>query len=123
MVNKAILVGFIGNDVEVKFTSGGQAVANLRLATSRSWTDKGSGQKKTETEWHDIEVWGKQAESCAEYLGKGSPVYVEGRIKTDRWEKDGEKRSRVKIVADVVRFLPNKPAAAEEHDEEVPAAA
>ncbi len=122
MVNKAILVGFIGNDIEVKYTTGGQAVANLRLATSRSWTDKGSGQKKPETEWHDVEVWGKQAERCAEYIGKGSPVFVEGRIKTDLWEKDGEKRSRVKIVADVVRFLPNKGAEAPV-DEEVPAAA
>ena len=70
MVNKVILVGNLGKDPEVRYTSGGQAVATLRIATSRSWTDKQSGQRKEETEWHDVEVWGKQAEQCGEYLAK-----------------------------------------------------
>ena len=83
MVNKVILVGNLGKDPEVRYTTGGQAVANLRIATSRSWTDKQSGQKKEETEWHDVEVWGKQAEQCGEFLAKGRQVYVEGRLKTD----------------------------------------
>jgi len=107
MVNKVILVGNLGKDPEVRYTSGGQAVATLRIATSRSWTDKQSGQRKEETEWHDVEVWGKQAEQCGEYLAKGRQVYVEGRLKTDKWQdkQSGQDRYRVKVVADTVRFL------------------
>jgi single-strand DNA-binding protein len=107
MVNKVILVGNLGKDPEVRYTSGGQAVANLRIATSRSWTDKQSGQRKEETEWHDVEVWGKQAEQCGEFLAKGRQVYVEGRLKTDSWDdkQSGQKRFRIKVVADTVRFL------------------
>jgi single-strand DNA-binding protein len=107
MVNKVILVGNLGKDPEVRYTSGGQAVANLRIATSRSWTDKQSGQRKEETEWHDVEVWGKQAEQCGEYLSKGRQVYVEGRLKTDKWQdkQSGQDRSKVKVVAETVRFL------------------
>jgi single-strand DNA-binding protein len=107
MVNKVILIGNLGKDPEVRYTQGGQAVANLRIATSRSWTDKASGQRKEETEWHDVEVWGKQAEQCGEYLAKGRQVYVEGRLKTDKWQDktSGQERSRVKVVADSVRFL------------------
>jgi single-strand DNA-binding protein len=107
MVNKVILVGNLGKDPEVRYTSGGQAVANLRIATSRSWTDKQSSQRKEETEWHDVEVWGKQAEQCGEFLAKGRQVYVEGRLKTDSWDdkQTGQKRFRVKVVADTVRFL------------------
>jgi single-strand DNA-binding protein len=107
MVNKVILVGNLGKDPEVRYTAGGQGVANLRIATSRSWTDKQSGQRKEETEWHDVEVWGKQAEQCGEYLAKGRQVYVEGRLKTDKWQdkQSGQERSKVKVVADTVRFL------------------
>jgi single-strand DNA-binding protein len=107
MVNRVILVGNLGKDPEVRYTSGGQAVANLRIATSRSWTDKQSGQKKEETEWHDVEVWGKQAEQCGEYLAKGRQVYVEGRLKTDKWQdkQTNQERSKVKVVAENVRFL------------------
>jgi single-strand DNA-binding protein len=107
MVNKVILIGNLGRDPEVRYTSGGQAVASLRIATSRSWTDKASGQKKEETEWHDVEVWGKQAEQCGEYLSKGRQVYVEGRLKTDKWQdkQSGQDRYKVKVVAESVRFL------------------
>ncbi|HET7753078.1 MAG TPA: single-stranded DNA-binding protein [Anaeromyxobacteraceae bacterium] len=107
MVNKVILVGNLGKDPEVRYTAGGQAVATLRIATSRSWTDKQSNQRKEETEWHDVEVWGKQAEQCGEYLAKGRQVYVEGRLKTDKWQdkQSGQDRYRVKVVADTVRFL------------------
>jgi single-strand DNA-binding protein len=107
MVNKVILVGNLGKDPEVRYTPGGQAVATLRIATSRSWTDKQSQQRKEETEWHDVEVWGKQAEQCGEYLSKGRQVYVEGRLKTDKWQdkQSGQDRYRVKVVADTVRFL------------------
>ncbi len=107
MVNKVILVGNLGKDPEVRYTSGGQAVANLRIATSRTWNDKQSGQKREETEWHDVEVWGKQAELCGEYLSKGRMVYLEGRLKTDKWQdkQTGQDRYRVKVVAETVRFL------------------
>ena len=107
MVNRVILVGNLGKDPEVRYTSGGQAVASLRIATSRSWTDKQSGQRKEETEWHDVEVWGKQAEQCGEYLSKGRQVYVEGRLKTDKWQdkQSGQDRYKVKVVAETVRFL------------------
>jgi single-strand DNA-binding protein len=107
MVNRVILVGNLGRDPEVRYTSGGQAVASLRIATSRSWTDKASGQRKEETEWHDVEVWGKQAEQCGEYLSKGRQVYVEGRLKTDKWQdkQSGQDRYKVKVVAETVRFL------------------
>jgi single-strand DNA-binding protein len=107
MVNKVILVGNLGKDPEVRYTTGGQAVATLRIATSRSWTDKQSGQRREETEWHDVEVWGKQAEQCGEYLSKGRSVYVEGRLKTDKWQdkQSGQDRYKVKVVADTVRFL------------------
>lgn len=107
MVNKVILIGNLGKDPEVRYTAGGQAVASLRIATSRSWTDKTSGQRKEETEWHDVEVWGKQAEQCGEYLSKGRQVYCEGRLKTDKWQdkQSGQDRYKVKVVAESVRFL------------------
>lgn len=108
MVNRVILIGNLGKDPEVRFV-GEQAVCSLRIATSRSWTEKQSGTRKEETEWHDIEVWGKQAEACGEYLKKGRMVFVEGRIKTDSWEdkETKEKKYRVKIVAESVRFMPS----------------
>jgi single-strand DNA-binding protein len=107
MVNRVILVANLGKDPEVRYTSGGQAVANLRVATSRHWTDKQSGQKKEETEWVDVEVWGKQAEQCGEFLLKGRMVYVEGRLKTEKWQdkQTGAERYRTKVVAENVRFL------------------
>ncbi len=107
MVNKVILVGNLGKDPEVRYTQGGQAVANMSVATSRSWTSKQSGKREEETEWHSVEAWGKLAELCGEHLEKGRQVYVEGRLKTETWEdkKDGSKRSRVKVVAENVRFL------------------
>jgi single-strand DNA-binding protein len=110
MVNRVILIANLGKDPEVRYTSGGQAVANLRVATSRSWTDKQSGQKKEETEWIDVEVWGKQAEQCGEFLQKGRQVYVEGRLKTEKWQDKttGQERYRTKVVAESVRFLGGK---------------
>lgn len=107
MVNKVILVGNLGKDPEVRYTSGGQAVANMSVATERSWFDKQANKRVKETEWHAIEAWGKLAELCGEHLEKGRQVYIEGRLKTETWDdkKDGSKRSRVKIVADNVRFL------------------
>ena len=106
MVNKVILIGNLGKDPEVRYTSGGQAVASLRIATSRSWTDKASGQRKEETEWHDVEVWGKQAEQCGEYLAKGRQCFVEGRLQTREWtDKENRKNYTTEVVANNVVFL------------------
>jgi single-strand DNA-binding protein len=104
-VNKVILVGNLGADPEVRFTPGGQAVANFRIATSESWTDK-SGQKQERTEWHRIVVWGKLAELCGEYLAKGRQCYVEGRLQTREWtDKEGKKNYTTEVVASSVVFL------------------
>ncbi len=112
-VNKAILVGNLGADPEVRFTPGGQAVANFRIATSESWTDKG-GQKQERTEWHRIVVWGKLAELCGEYLAKGRQCFVEGRLQTREWtDKENKKNYTTEVVANNVVFLGARdPAAA-----------
>jgi single-strand DNA-binding protein len=94
MVNKVILLGNLGNDPELRYLpGGGQAVCELRVATSRKWTGK-DGQPHDETEWHSVEVFGKQAEHCKEYLSKGRQVFVEGRLRTRSWDDktDGKKR-------------------------------
>jgi single-strand DNA-binding protein len=118
MVNKVILVGFLGADPELKHTSQGLAIAMLRVATSRSWSDK-DGERQEETEWHDVEVWGKQAEAAGEHLAKGRQIYVEGRLKTDAWtdKQSGQKRYRTKIVAEQVTFLGAKRTPAVAPDE------
>jgi len=104
-VNKAILIGNLGSDPEVRYTPGGQAVANFRIATNDVWTDK-SGQKQERTEWHRIVVWGKQAEACGEFLSKGRSVYVDGRLQTREWtDKEGHKNWTTEVVANRVEFL------------------
>lgn len=112
-VNKAILIGNLGADPEVRFTPGGQPVANFRIATSESWTDK-SGQKQERTEWHRIVVWGKLAELCGEYLAKGRQCFVEGRLQTREWtDKENRKNYTTEIIANNVVFLGARdPAAA-----------
>jgi single-strand DNA-binding protein len=110
-VNKVILIGHLGKDPEVRYTQGGQAVASFSLATSEKWNDKG-GQKQEKTEWHNIVAWGKTAEICGQYLRKGSPVYVEGKLATQSWEdRDGTKKYKTEIVAHQVIFL------AQNHDQ------
>jgi single-strand DNA-binding protein len=111
-VNKAILIGNLGADPEVRFTPGGQAVANFRIATSESWTDKNQ-QKQERTEWHRIVVWGKLAELCGEYLKKGRQCYVEGRLQTREWtDKEGKKNYTTEVVANQVTFLGGRPEGA-----------
>lgn len=107
-INKVILVGRLGKDPEVRFTPGGQAVANFTLATSRKWKDKdGSAQEKTE--WHRIAAWGKTGELCGEYLSKGSLAYIEGEIETRQYKgKDGIDRYVTEIKAQSVQFLSPK---------------
>lgn len=104
-LNKAMVIGNLGDDPEVRFTGSGQAVATLNIATNESWMDK-QGQKQDRTEWHRVVVWGKQAEHCKEFLSKGRQVFVEGRIQTRDWQdKEGQKRYTTEIVAQRVQFL------------------
>ncbi len=97
-VNKVTLIGTLGRDPEVRFLPNGNAVANMTLATDESYNDKATGQKVEQTEWHRIVVYGKLAEICQRYLQKGSKIYVEGKLKTREWEKDGVKRYTTEIV-------------------------
>lgn len=103
-VNKVILIGHLGADPELKATSGGKSVCNLSVATSESWKDK-AGAKQEKTEWHRVTVWGDTAENCSKYLAKGRLVYIEGRLQTRSYEKDGQKHYATDIVADKVVFL------------------
>jgi single-strand DNA-binding protein len=104
-VNKAILVGHLGADPDMRYTPSGQGVCELRIATSESWNDK-NGQRQERTEWHRIVVWGKRAEICSKYLSKGRQVYVEGRIQTRNYDdKEGHKRYITEIIASDVQFL------------------
>lgn len=104
-VNKAILIGNLGKDPEVRFTSTGRAVARFPIATSEVWTDA-EGNRQERTEWHNIIVWGKQGETCGQYLAKGRQVFVEGSIRTRNYDdKSGNKRYVTEIIAQRVRFL------------------
>lgn len=104
-LNKVILVGNLGDDPEVKYTSGGNAVANLSLATNERWTDK-SGEKQERTEWHKVVVWGRQAEVAGEYMRKGQLVCVEGSLQTRKWEdRDGNNRYTTEVKAFNIHML------------------
>ncbi len=107
-VNKVILLGNLGRDAELAYTNSGQAVSKVGLATSRRWQDKASGEWQEETEWHNLVIWGKTAESLTPYLTKGQRVYVEGRIKSRTWEKDGVKHNAHDIVVDTVVLAGSK---------------
>ena len=105
MVNKVILVGNLGKDPEVRFTANGRAFARFSVATSERWTDQ-DGNRQERTEWHNVVVWGKQAETCGQYLSKGRQVFIEGSIRSRQYDdKDGNKRYITEIVARDVRFL------------------
>jgi single-strand DNA-binding protein len=105
-INKATLIGHLGADPETRFMPSGKAVCNFRMATSESWTDKDSGDKQEKTEWHSIVAFGKLAEICGEYLKKGAPVYVEGKIQTRKWQdKAGVDRYSTEIVANEMQML------------------
>lgn len=104
-VNKVILIGNLGADPETRYLPSGDAVTNIRIATTENWKDK-SGEKQEHTEWHRISFFGRQAEIAGEYLKKGSPVYIEGRIRTRKWQdKEGQDRYSTEIVADRMQLL------------------
>ena len=105
-VNKVILIGNVGADPEIRRTQDGRPIANIRIATSESWTDKTTNQKQERTEWHRIKFFGRLAEIAAEYLKKGRQVYVEGSLRTDKYtDKDGVERYSTDIVANEMQML------------------
>ena len=106
-VNKVILVGSLGKDPEIKYMPNGEAVANFSMATSENWKNK-EGVKQEKTEWHNIVAYRKLAEIIGEYLIKGAPVYIEGKLQTRSWEKDGVKRYSTEIIADSMQMLGGK---------------
>jgi len=106
-VNKAIIIGRLGKDPEVRYTQGGQAVCSMSVATDSTWKNKG-GEKQSKTEWHRVKAWGKLAEVAGEYLAKGRQVYVEGRLETSKYEKDGVDHYSTEIVASEIKFLGDK---------------
>jgi|SRR6516165_5836463 single-strand DNA-binding protein len=104
-VNKVILIGNLGRDPETRYTTGGDAVTNLRIATTETWKDK-SGEKQERTEWHTVVLFGRQAEIAGEYLKKGRPVYIEGRLQTRKYtDKEGVEKYATEIVGDRMQLL------------------
>jgi single-strand DNA-binding protein len=109
-INQVTIVGALGADPETRYTAGGSAITSIRVATSESWKDKTTGEKKEETEWHRITFFGRLAEIAGEYLAKGRQVYVQGRLKTDKYtDKDGIERYATKIIADKMQLLGGNP--------------
>jgi len=105
-INKVILIGRLGNDPEMRYTQDGKAVANISLATSESWKDKQTGEKKEQTEWHRVVFFGRTAEVIGEYLHKGSLIYVEGRLQTRKWQdKEGNDRYTTEIMGNEMKML------------------
>ncbi len=109
-LNKAMIIGNLGLDPEVRYTQSGTPVCNLRVATHERWTDR-DGEPGERTEWHTVVVFGKSAENCGNYLTRGRAVYVEGRLQTRKWEdRDGQERYTTEIVANTVGFLGGRDA-------------
>ena len=105
-INKVILIGNLGADPETRYSAGGSAVTNVRLATNETWKDRQSGEQQERTEWHRVVFFGRLAEIAAEYLRKGSTVYVEGRLQTRKWQgQDGQDRFTTEIVANEMQML------------------
>jgi len=120
-VNKVILVGNLGRDPETRYMPDGAAIANVSLATTFAWNDKQSGEKKEETEWHRIVFRGRLAEIVGEYLKKGSQVYVEGRLRTRKWQdKEGHDRYTTEIVADTMQMLGSRAGSGEPREPREP---
>jgi single-strand DNA-binding protein len=109
-INKVILVGHLGQDPETRYMPSGGAVTNLRVATTEQWKDKTSGENQERTEWHNVAMFGRLAEISAEYLRKGSEVYIEGRLRTRKWQdRDGNDRWTTEIIANDMQMLGGRP--------------
>lgn len=107
-VNKVTLIGRLGQDPELRRSQQGTAVTNFSLATSEQWTDRATGEKQEKTEWHRIVSFGKQAEILEQYLSKGSQLYLEGRLQTRSWEKDGQTHYTTEVIVNEFQFLDSK---------------
>ncbi|HEH9782138.1 single-stranded DNA-binding protein [Pasteurella multocida] len=108
-VNRVIILGNLGNDPEIRTMPNGDPVAKISVATSESWIDKNTGERKTQTEWHSIVFYRRQAEICGQYLKKGSKVYVEGRLRTRKWQdQNGQDRYTTEIQGDVLQMLDSR---------------
>lgn len=119
-VNKVILIGNLGQNPELKYTTNGEPVCRFSIATSDHWVDKGSGQKQTKTEWHKVVCFGKLAELTGQFLEKGRQVFVEGKIQTKHWEtRDGAKMHTTEVNASIVQFLGKKPGDLEQSEEKL----
>lgn len=109
-INKVIIVGHLGNDPEMRSMPNGEAVANISVATSEAWTDKNTGERREVTEWHRIVFYRKLAEICGQYLKKGAQVYIEGRLRTHKWQdQNGQDRYTTEIQGDVMQMLGTRP--------------
>ena len=109
-VNKVILIGNLGADPESRFAPSGDAICNIRLATTETWRDKNTGERREATEWHRVAFFGKLAEIAGQYLRKGSQVYIEGSLRTRKWtDKDGQEKYSTEIRADEMKMLGGKP--------------
>jgi single-strand DNA-binding protein len=117
-LNRVELIGNLGRDPEMRYTPSGKKVASFSLAVTRRWRND-EGEMQSSTEWVNIDAWGRLAEICTEYLKKGSLVYIEGRLQTDRYEVDGETRYRTKVVAQGMQMLDRKTEAGEAPEEEI----
>ena len=120
-INKAILVGRLGRDPEVRYTPDGRTITSFSIATSEEWKDKNTGEKKERTEWHRIVAFNRLGEICGEYLSKGRMVYVEGKIQTRSWEQDGVTKYTTEIIASIVQFLGGEnPVNSEPKEDDIP---
>jgi single-strand DNA-binding protein len=108
MINRVILIGNLGRDPEMKYSASGTAVCSFSVATSEKWKDKNTGEMQEKTEWSNITAFGRLAEICGEYLSKGSLVYLEGKLQTDKYEKDGQTHYSTKIIAREMKMLGGK---------------
>lgn len=113
-INKVIIVGHLGNDPEMRSMPNGEAAANISVATSEAWTDKNTGERREVTEWHRIVFYRKLAEICGQYLKKGAQVYIEGRLRTRKWQdQNGQDRYTTEIQGDVMQMLGTRPQSAD----------
>lgn len=121
-LNRVTLIGNLGRDPQVRHTQDGLAIANISLATTVSWKDKKSGERRDDTEWHRAVLYGRTAEIAAEFLKKGSPIYIEGRLRTRKWQdKEGYERITTEVIAEQMQMLGGRSGARSEFDDNVPA--
>lgn len=116
-LNKVLLIGGLGKDPEIRFMPNGEAVCNFSIATTENWKDK-QGAKQQKTEWHNVVCYRKLAEIAGEYLKKGSQIYLEGKLQTRKWEKDGVTRYSTEIIMDTMQMLGGKPESGTQRDSE-----